>query len=41
MIIEDGWKDYGLGAEIIAKISDKKIILKAAERFVGLKVMSL
>tara|TARA_Y100000816_G_C26050048_1_gene550477 strand:- start:27 stop:989 length:963 start_codon:yes stop_codon:yes gene_type:complete len=33
MIIEDGWKDYGLGAEIIAKISDKKIILKKpAER---------
>ena len=33
MIIEDGWKDYGLGAEIIAKISDKKIVLKKpAER---------
>lgn len=33
IVIEDGWKDYGLGAEIIAKISDQKINLKKpAER---------
>jgi len=33
LVIEDGWKDYGLGAEIIAKVSDEKIKLsKHAER---------
>jgi pyruvate dehydrogenase E1 component beta subunit len=28
LIVEDGWKDYGVGAEIIAKVSDYKIKLK-------------
>lgn len=27
IVIEEGWKDYGVGAEILAKISDQNIIL--------------